>query len=137
MARTTEQPTGAASMQNGPRTSQLTSTLLPMLTLIENAEWFEEALADALEAKDDVNGKKKAMASHLRTCPHATAPEKAKAAEVARQRPSRKWLRLKQSSLPQSTAMRNPMQGLWRVQPTSLPNWSIILMKAPPSRNAD
>ncbi|KAJ7196682.1 hypothetical protein GGX14DRAFT_574748 [Mycena pura] len=53
------------------------------VTLIKNTEWFEEALADALEAKDDVNGKKKAMASHLRTCPHATAPEKAKAAEVA------------------------------------------------------
>ncbi|KAJ7222094.1 hypothetical protein GGX14DRAFT_387929 [Mycena pura] len=54
------------------------------VTLNKNAEWFqEEALAVALEAKDDVNGEKKAMASHLRTCPHATAPEKAKAAEVA------------------------------------------------------
>ncbi|KAJ7194140.1 hypothetical protein GGX14DRAFT_391520 [Mycena pura] len=111
MARTTEQPTGAASMQNGPRMSQLTSTLLPMLTLIKNTEWFEEALADALEAKDDVNGKKKAMASHLCTCPHATAPEKAKAAEVAPTKAKQKVAQTKAELLAAEHSNEEPDAG--------------------------
>ncbi|KAJ7664843.1 ribonuclease H-like domain-containing protein [Mycena rosella] len=52
------------------------------VTLIKNAQWFTDALASAIEAKCDVNGEKKAMAGHLRKCPHATATEKSMAAEV-------------------------------------------------------
>ncbi|KAJ7227341.1 ribonuclease H-like domain-containing protein [Mycena pura] len=52
------------------------------VTLIRNAEWFAEALASAMEAREDVNGEKKAMAGHLRKCPHSTTAEKAAAATV-------------------------------------------------------